>query len=167
MVSEKINEIINEQINKEFYSGYLYLSMSTHLHELGLFGFSSWLKIQAKEEVEHGLKLLDYLLERNSYVTLKQIRTPDFEFKGIISVFETLHEEEKRITSSVMDIAKTAEEECDRTTLAFIEWFIEEQVEEEQQVKDIIKRLELFGESSASLYLMDQELGKRKSNKVE
>ncbi len=161
MVSEKINEIINEQINKEFYSGYLYLSMSANLHELGLFGFSKWLKIQAKEEVEHGLKLLDYLLERNSYVTLKQIRTPDFEFKGIKSVFETLYEHEKCITNSVMNIAKTAEEECDRKTLTFIEWFIEEQVEEEQRVKEIIKRLELFGENTASLYLMDQELGHR------
>ena len=161
MVSEKINEIINEQINKEFYSGYLYLSMSAHLHELGLFGFSSWLKIQAKEEVEHGLKLLDYLLERNSYVTLKQIRTPEFEFKGVLSVFQTLYEHERCITHSVMTIAKLAEEECDRKTLSFIDWFIEEQTEEEQQVKDIIKRLELFGENNAVLYLMDKELGER------
>jgi len=162
MVSEKINEIINEQINKEFYSGYLYLSMSSNLHELGLFGFSKWLKIQAKEEVEHGLKLLDYLLERNSYVTLKQIRTPDYKFKGIKSVFETLYEHEKCITNSVMNIAKLAEEECDRKTLNFIEWFIEEQVEEEQQVKNIIKRIELFGEENSALYLMDKELGCRK-----
>ena len=161
MVSEKINEVINEQINKEFYSGYLYLSMSAHLHELGLFGFSSWLKIQAREEVEHGLKLLDYLLERNSYVTLKQIRTPEFEFKGVISVFNTLYEHEKCITNSVMTIAKMAEEECDRKTLSFIDWFIEEQTEEEQQVKDIIKRLELFGENNTALYLMDKELGER------
>ena len=161
MVSEKINEIINEQINKEFYSGYLYLSMSANLHELGLFGFASWLKIQAKEEVEHGLKLLDYLLERNSYVTLKQIRTPEFEFNGVTSVFKTLYEHEKCITNAVMNIAKMAEEECDRKTLTFIDWFIEEQVEEEQQVKNIIKRLEFFGEENAALYLMDKELGER------
>jgi len=161
MVSEKINEVINEQINKEFYSGYLYLSMSANLHELGLFGFSRWLKAQAREEVEHGLKLLDYLLERDSYVTLKQIKTPDFEFKGIKSVFETLYAHEKCITNSVMNIAKLAEEECDRKTLTFIEWFIEEQVEEEQQVKDIIKRIELFGEEKSTLYLLDKELGER------
>ena len=161
MVSEKINEIINEQINKEFYSGYLYLSMSANLHELGLFGVSSWLKVQAKEEVEHGLKLLDYLLERNSYVTLKQIRTPEFEFKGIKSVFETLYEHEKCITNSVMNIARLAEEECDRKTLNFIEWFIGEQIEEERQVKNIIKRVELFGDETSALYLMDKELGER------
>lgn len=161
MVSEKINEIINEQINKEFYSGYLYLSMSAHLKELGLFGFASWTKIQAKEEVEHGLKLLDYLLERNSFVTLKQISMPTFEYNGVISIFNKIYEHEKCITKSVMEIAKLAEDECDRKTLTFIDWFIEEQVEEEQNVKNIIKRLELFGEDKTSLLLMDQELGKR------
>ena len=162
MISDTINRIINEQINKEFYSGYLYLSMSAYLRELGLFGFASWTKLQAKEEVGHGLKLFDYLIERNSFVTLKQIKTPEFEFNGILSIFNTIYEHEKCITSSVMQIAKAAEEECDRTTLSFIDWFINEQIEEEQNVKDIIKRLELFGDDKTSLYLMDKELGERK-----
>jgi len=161
MLSEKINEILNEQINKEFYSGYLYLSMSAHMKELGLNGFASWLKHQAKEEVEHGLKIFDHLIDRNSFVTLKQIRTPEFEFQGIISVFNVIYEHEQCITRSIMSVAKLAEEECDRKTLTFIEWFIEEQVEEEQQVKDIIKRIELFGEEKSTLYLLDKELGER------
>lgn len=161
MISDSINNIINEQINKEFYSGYLYLSMSAHLRELGLFGFANWTKVQAKEEVEHGLKLFDYLIERNSFVTLKQIKTPEFEFNGILSIFNHIYEHEKSITASVMQIAKVAEEECDRTTLSFIDWFINEQIEEEQNVKDIIKRLELFGDNHASLFLMDKELGER------
>ena len=164
MVSEKINEIINEQINKEFYAGYLYLSMSAHLKELGLFGFATWLRDHAKEEVEHGLKLLDYLLERNSFVTLKQISMPSFEFNGVLSVFNLLYEHERCITKSVMEIAKLAEDECDRKTLTFIDWFIEEQVEEEQNVKNIIKRLELFGEEKSSLLLMDNELGNSSKN---
>lgn len=161
MISNNINNIINEQINKEFYSGYLYLSMSAHLKELGLFGFASWTRLQAKEEVEHGLKLFDYLIERNSFVTLKQIKTPEFEFNGIISIFNNIYEHEKCITTSVMKIAKAAEEECDRTTLSFIDWFIQEQIEEEQAVKNIIKRLELFGDDKTSLFLMDKELGER------
>ena len=161
MISDTINNIINEQINKEFYSGYLYLSMSAHLKELGLFGFAKWTRLQAKEEVEHGLKLFDYLIERNSFVTLKQIRTPEFEFNGITSIFNTIYEHEKCITESVMKIAKAAEEECDRTTLSFIDWFINEQIEEEQNVKNIIKRLELFGDDKTSLFLMDKELGER------
>ena len=161
MISEKINEILNEQINKEFYSGYLYLSMSAHLKELGLNGFASWLKHQAREEVEHGLKIFDYLIDCNSFVTLKQIRMPEFEFNGILSIFNMVYDHERCITQSIMTVAKNAEEECDRTTLNFVDWFIEEQIEEEETVKNIIKRLELFGEDKASLYLLDRELGER------
>lgn len=161
MISEQINEILNEQINKEFYSGYLYLSMSAQMKELGLNGFASWMKHQAREEVEHGLKIFDYLIDRNSFVTLKQIKMPEYEFKGILSVFNIVYEHEKCITSSIMSVAKKAEEECDRTTLAFVDWFFEEQVEEEEAVKNIIKRLEMFGEDKVALFLMDKELGER------
>ncbi|MBE7703853.1 MAG: ferritin [Cyanobacteria bacterium SIG28] len=161
MISENINVILNEQINKEFYSGYLYLSMSAYLKELGLNGFATWTKIQAKEEVEHGLKIFDYLIDCNSFVTLKQIKTPEFEFNGILSIFNYIYEHEKSITNSIMEIAKKAEEECDRMTLNFIDWFIAEQVEEEETVKNIIKRLELFGEDKVALYLMDKELSER------
>lgn len=162
MISETINEILNEQINKEFYSGYLYLSMSAYLKELGLNGFASWMRIQAKEEVEHGLKIFDYLISCNSFVTLKQIRTPDFAFQGISSIFNHVYEHEKCITRAIMSVAKQAEEECDRTTLSFIDWFIEEQIEEENNIKNIIKRLEMFGDDKVALYMMDQELNERK-----
>ncbi len=161
MISNTINEILNEQINKEFYSGYLYLSMSAHLKELGLNGFASWTRLQAKEEVEHGLKIFDYLIDCNSFVTLKQIRTPEFEFNGISSIFNHIYEHEKCITRSIMEIAKKAEEESDRTTLNFIDWFIAEQIEEEEAVKNIIKRLDMFGDDKVALYLMDQELARR------
>ncbi len=161
MISNIINEILNEQINKEFYSGYLYLSMSAHLKELGLNGFASWTRLQAKEEVEHGLKIFDYIIDCNSFVTLKQIRTPEFEFNGISSIFNHIYEHEKCITSSIMEIAKKAEEEGDRTTLNFIDWFIAEQIEEEEAVKNIIKRLDMFGDDKVALFLMDQELSKR------
>lgn len=161
MISETINEILNEQINKEFYSGYLYLSMSANMKELGLYGFANWLKQQAREEVEHGLKIFDYLINCNSFVTLKQIKTPEFEFDGVLSVFNHIYEHEKCITRSIMEVAKYSEDECDRTTLNFIDWFIEEQIEEEENVKNIIKRLELFGDDKVALYLMDKELGER------
>lgn len=161
MISNTINEILNEQINKEFYSGYLYLSMSAHLKELGLNGFAKWTKIQAKEEVEHGLKIFDYIINCNSFVTLKQIRTPEFEFQGILSIFNHIYEHEQCISRAVMTIAQKAEEENDRTTLNFMDWFIAEQIEEEEAVKNIIKRLELFGDDKVALYLMDKELGER------
>ena len=160
-ISDSINGILNEQINKEFFSGYLYLSMSAHLKELGLNGFASWTKIQAKEEVEHGLKIFDYLINCNSFVILKQIRTPEFEFNGILSIFNRIYEHEQCITNAVMTIAQKAEEENDRTTLNFMDWFIAEQIEEEENVKNIIKRLELFGDDKVALYLMDRELAER------
>lgn len=160
-ISDSINEILNEQINKEFYSGYLYLSMSAHLKELGLNGFASWTRLQAKEEVEHGLKIFDYLINCDSFVTLKQIRTPEFEFNGILSIFNHIYEHEQCITNAIMTIAQKAEEENDRTTLNFIDWFIAEQIEEEENIKNIIKRLELFGEDKVALYLMDKELSER------
>ena len=138
MISDAINEILNEQINKEFYSGYLYLSMSAYLKEMGLRGFASWMKLQAKEEVEHGLKIFDYLIDCNSFVTLKQIRMPEFEFNGILSIFNHIYEHEKCITRAIMTVAKKADEECDRTTVNFIDWFIEEQIQEEETVKNII-----------------------------
>ena len=161
MISEAINEILNEQINKEFYSGYLYLSMSAYLKELGLLGIASWMKHHAKEEVEHGLKIFDYLINCNSFVTLKQIKSPEFEFDGILSIFNRVYEHEKCITESVMKVAQRAEEECDRITLNFIDWFVAEQVEEELAIKNIIKRIELFGDDKVALYLLDKELGER------
>ena len=161
-ISETINEILNEQINKEFFSGYLYLSMSAHLKELGLFGFASWMRIQAREEVEHGLKIFDYLINCESFVTLKQIRTPEFEFNGISSIFNHIYEHEKCITNAIKTIVQKAGEENDITTLNFMDWFIEEQIEEERAVKNIIKRLELFGDDKVALHLMDKELGERK-----
>ena len=163
MISNTVNEILNEQINKEFYSGYLYLSMSAHLKELGLNGFASWMRHQAKEEVEHGLKIFDYLIDCNSFVTLKQIKMPEFEFQGILSIYNTVYEHEKCITRSIMSVAQKAEEECDRTTVNFVDWFIEEQIDEEEAVKNIIKRLEMFGDNKVALYLMDKELGERKN----
>ena len=161
MISTTINNVLNEQINKEFYSGYLYLSISAHMQKLGLSGFASWLKHQAKEEVEHGLKIFDYLLECNSFVTLKQIRIPEFEYKNVVDIFNMIYEHEQSVTRSVINVIKFAEEESDRLTLNFMEWFIQEQVQEEEAIKHIVKRLELFGAENSSLFLMDKELGER------
>ena len=161
MISEKINEAINRQINKEFYSGYLYLSMSAYLRESGLFGFAQWTKLQAEEEVQHGTKLFNYLIDRKGTVNLEQIAKPEFNFNSPIEIFKFIYEHEKLVTKSVMEIAEEAEDECDRTTLSFIDWFITEQIEEEKNIKDIIKRLELFGDDNTSLYLMDKELAER------
>ena len=163
MISERINEALNAQINKEFYSAYLYMSMSAYLRESGLFGFSQWTQIQAEEELEHGERIFNHLIDRKGQVELEKIEKPEFEFDGILELFEFIYEHEKSITGSVMSIAKQAEDECDRTTLMFIDWYINEQVEEEYQVLKIIKKLRKFGGDGSSLFLIDKEAGERKA----
>ena len=162
MISESINEALNCQINKEFYSAYLYMSMSACLRESGLFGFSQWTQIQAAEEIEHGEKIFNHLIDRKGRVVLDKIEKPEFEFGGILELFEFIYEHEKSITRSVMSIAKLAEDECDRTTLMFIDWYINEQVEEEYQVLKIIEKLRRFGKDGGSLFLIDKEAAERK-----
>ncbi|MCD8377305.1 MAG: ferritin [Candidatus Gastranaerophilales bacterium] len=165
MISEKINEALNRQINREFYSGYLYMSMSAYLRESGLFGFAQWTKLQASEELEHGEKIFNYLIDRKGRVELEAIQKPEFNFDGPVKLFEFIYNHERSITKSVMSIAEQAEEECDRMTSMFIDWYINEQVEEEYQVHRIIEQLRCFGEDRSSLYLIDKEAGERSSCK--
>ena len=160
MISERILNIINEQINREFYSGYLYLSISAHFREMGLFGFAHRTKEQAIEEMEHGMKLYQFVMDRDGKVVLTQINSPNIDLGTPLEIYEEIYNHEKYITSAVMDVAKFAEEECDRTTLSFIDWYINEQIEEEKNALDIIKRLKVFGDDKASLFLMDNELSK-------
>lgn len=160
MISERIINIINEQINREFYSGYLYLSISAYFREIGLFGFAHRTREQAAEEMEHGMKLFSFIIDRDGKVELKQISTPQFEMGSPTEIYQKIYEHEKSITNAIMDVARYAEEECDRTTLSFIDWYINEQVEEERNALEIIKRLKVFGEDKASLFLIDEELGK-------
>lgn len=158
MISERILSIINEQINREFYSGYLYLSISAYFREMGLFGFANRTKLQAAEEMQHGMKLFEFVIDRDGCVNLKQIDSPQVEFGSPLEIYEKIYEHEKSITNAIMDVARFAEEECDRTTLSFIDWYINEQIEEERNALDIVKRLKIFGDDKSSLFLMDNEL---------
>lgn len=162
MISEKINNALNQQINKEFYSSYLYLSISAYLRESGLLGFARWTKMQAKEELLHGEKIFDFLIDRKGTVHLDKIEKPELNFETPLELFEFIYEHEQSITQAIMCVAQQAEEECDRTTLMFIDWYINEQVEEEYNVLKIIKKLKQFGTDSSSLYLIDKEAGERK-----
>lgn len=161
MINEKVKRILNEQINKEFYSAYLYLAMSAYFDEMGLYGFANWTKVQAKEEVDHGMIIFDYLINRDSKIQLQQIDVPDVNFYSPLQVFEKVLEHEKTVTQAIDEIARMTLEECDLTTKNFINWYIKEQVEEEKNASDIITKLKLFGDEKASLYLLDSELAKR------
>ena len=161
VINEKVQNVLNAQINKEFYSAYLYLAMSAFFDEIGLYGFANWTKVQAKEEVDHGMILFDYIIERDGIVKLEQIDSPDRAFENPLQVFEKILEHEKFVTESINCVAQMSHEECDLATRHFINWYISEQVEEEANARDVIDRLKMFGDDRTSLYLLDKEMGQR------
>lgn len=161
MINEKVENVLNSQINKEFYSAYLYLAMSAYFDEIGLYGFSNWTKVQAREEVDHGMILFDYIIERDGTVKLTQIEAPDKDFQNPLQVFEKILAHEKYVTESINCVASMSEDECDLATRHFINWYISEQVEEEANARDVITKLKMFGDEKSSLFHLDQELGKR------
>lgn len=162
MIGENVKEILNEQINKEFYSAYLYLAMSGYLSEIGLYGFSKWAEIQAREEIDHGMIVFEYLIKQNAKIQLTNLETPNIKFGCPKEIFEQIYEHEKSITESINNIAKLTENECDLATRKFIDWYLDEQIEEEDNIHRILQKMKNFGTEKASLYLIDKELGERK-----
>lgn len=161
MINEKIQNVLNSQINKEFYSAYLYLAVSAYFDEIGLNGFADWTKVQAREEVDHGMILFDFIIERNGKVELAQIDVPEFSFGTPLEIFEKIYEHEKYVTNSINCVASMSDEECDLASRNFIDWYIAEQVEEERNVYEIILKLRMFGEEKAALYHLDKDLAAR------
>ncbi|MBO6256893.1 ferritin [bacterium] len=161
MINDKVKEILNEQINKEFYSAYLYLSMGAYLSDVGLYGFSKWMEIQSREEIDHGMILFNYILKRKAKVELKSLGAPELSFNGVEDIFNKAYEHERSITSAIDCIAGLTENECDLATRNFIDWYLKEQIEEEDNVLRIISKIKAFGSDKASLYLLDKELGNR------
>lgn len=161
MINNKVLDILNSQINKEFYSAYLYLAMSAFFNDIGLHGFANWTRVQAKEEVDHGMILFEYIVERDGLVKLEQVDAPERSFENPLQVFEKILEHEKYVTESVNRVAQLSDDECDLATRHFINWYISEQVEEEANTREVIDRLKLFGSDSASLYLIDKEMKHR------
>jgi len=161
VINKKVEDILNAQINKEFYSAYLYLAMSAYFDEIGLKGFSHWTKVQAKEEVDHGMILFDYIIERDGNVDLYQIEAPSKGFENPVQTFEMILDHERKVTESIKCVAELSEDECDMATRHFINWYISEQVEEEANVLDVIKKIKMFGTETSILYHIDKELGER------
>ena len=161
-LSEKLLEALNKQLANELYSAYLYLSMAAFLDSKGLPGFASWMKAQAKEELEHAMKFYEYINDRGGRVRLDAIPKPPEEWSSVKDVFEKALLHEKSVTASIYMLAEIAEEERDWATQVFLQWFIEEQVEEEKTFAEILGKLELSGETPQALLLMDSKLGERK-----
>ncbi len=161
MLNKKVHELLNTQINKEFYSAYLYLEFSNYFKAKGLDGFANWYMIQAQEERDHALLFYQYLQNNNAEVTLDAIDKPKTGFADSMSVLKAGLEHEIYVTSLINDIYAAAYEVKDFRTMQFLDWFVKEQGEEETNATDLISKMELFGSDPKSLYMLNQELGTR------
>lgn len=161
MMNEKVHEFLNQQINKEFYSAYLYLDFSNYFEEVGLDGFANWYKIQAQEERDHAMLFYQYLQNENQKVTLEAIAKPDKTFSSHMDVLKAGLEHEEYVTSLINDIYAAAYNVKDFRTMQFLDWFVKEQGEEETNANNLITKMELFGSDPKSLYMLNQELAAR------
>ncbi len=160
-MNAKVHELLNQQINKEFYSAYLYLDFSNYFKAKGLDGFANWYMIQAQEERDHAMLFYTYLQNENQEVTLEAIAKPDKKFQSSMDVLKAGLEHEEYVTSLINDIYGAAFEVKDFRTMQFLDWFVKEQGEEETNANDLISKMELFGSDARGLYLLNQELGTR------
>lgn len=160
-MDKELKDLLNQQINKEFYSAYLYLSMACYFDSVNLEGFSHWMKIQAKEEFSHAMKFYDFLIDRGEKVILEAIEKPPFNFNSVTDVFEKTLQHEKEITKNIEEIYQLAEKVNDRATSVFIQWFINEQVEEEKNVSVILEKLKMIKEHPQGILMLDSILAKR------
>jgi ferritin len=163
MLSQAMQDAINEQIKNELYSAYLYLSMSNHFVEKNLGGFANWLMVQFQEEQEHALKFREYVHKRGGQVVLKAIDQPPSSFGTHLEVFQQVLEHEKKVTNLINKLYELALKENDYATQVMLQWFINEQVEEEKNASEIIAYLEMIDARDTAVLILDHDLGKRKA----
>ena len=161
MLNAKVHELLNQQINKEFYSAYLYLEFSNYFKAHDLDGFANWYMIQAQEERDHAMLFYTYLQNENAEVTLEAIAKPDKKLDSHMAVLEAGLEHEQYVTSLINDIYGAAYDVRDFRTMQFLDWFVKEQGEEETNARDMIAKMKLFGDDPKSLYMLNQELAAR------
>ena len=161
MISKKIQDAFNKQINAETYSAYLYWSMSAVLEEMNLPGFASWMRVQAQEEMIHAMKLYSHIIERGGKVELTAIDGPPNQWASVRAVFEAGLKHEQLVTSLINGLVDLATEEKDHAGNMFLQWFVTEQVEEEATAMDVLGKLEIVGETAGGLYMLDKEMGQR------
>jgi len=161
MFNKKMEKSFNEQINEELYSAYLYLSMVAYFESTNLPGFANWMRVQTQEEIVHAMKFYDYINQRNGRVALTALADPQIEWKSPMDAFEAAYKHELHITDKINELVNLAIEEKDHAANMFLQWFVNEQVEEEKNPLDIIQKLKMIKDSSESLYMLDKELAAR------
>lgn len=161
MISKKMEKALNEQLNEESFSAYLYMSMSAHFKALNLPGFAHWMEIQAQEEFIHAKKFYDYIIQRGGRVALAKIEAPATEWASPLDAFEAALKHEQHITSRINSLVDLSMKEKDHASGIFLHWFVTEQVEEEENSGGIVEQLKLIGDSKSGIFMLDRELGQR------
>ena len=161
MLSKKMEKAINQQINAEIYSSYLYLSMATYFESKSLGGFSNWMRQQAQEELFHGMKMFDFVCERGGRVTLMAIEKPASKWASPLDAMKNVLSHEQKVTGLINDLVNLAQDERDHATNIFLQWFVSEQVEEEDTAGSMVDKLKLIGKDANGLFMLDTELGQR------
>ena len=161
MLDERMEEALNYQLNRELYSGYLYLAMAAYFDDQDLPGFANWMRIQAQEELSHAMKFYDYLVRRGGRAVMDAIEAPENEWESAVAVFEQVYQHEQMVTGLIHKLVDLALEISDHATNNFLQWFVAEQVEEEESSSGVLQKVKLAGESGSGLYMLDQELAQR------
>ena len=161
MISETLAAALNKQINAEMYSSYLYLSMSAWFETKSLSGFANWMRVQAEEETFHAMKMFDYLHERGGRVILEAIERPEAHWESPLAVIEAVLRHEEHVTSLINKLVDVAMDERDHAGTYFLQWYVEEQVEEEANVGTLLERMKMIADDSAGMFALDVEMSKR------
>jgi len=162
MISNKMQDALNRQINAEIYSSYLYLSMSTYFESINLKGFASWIRVQAQEELVHAMKIYKYIAEKGGRVILTSIEAPPTEWDSAVAALENILKHEQKVTGLINDLVDFAILQKDHATNSFLQWFVDEQVEEEASADEMLQKLKMVGDSGSGILMLDHELGERK-----
>jgi len=161
MIKEKIREALNQQLNAELYSSYLYLSMAAYFESINLKGFANWMRVQTQEELVHAMKFYDFIIERGGKVVLSSIEGPPTEWASPLAVFEHAYEHEQKVTGLINNLVDLSAAEQDHATSNFLQWFVAEQVEEEASADEVVQKIKLMGDASGGLFMLDRELAQR------
>jgi len=161
MISKKMQDALNEQINAELFSAYLYLAMAAEFESNNFKGFAHWMEVQAKEETEHAKRLYDFVNDRGGRVTLKVIAAPPSEWKTPLAAFEAAYEHEQKVSAMIHNLVDVARGEKDKAAEVMLNWFVEEQVEEEASTSEIAEKLKMIRESTNGVFMLDNALAKR------
>lgn len=161
MISKKIEKALNEQENAELFSAYLYLSMEAYFKSLNLNGFANWMRVQTQEEIAHAMKIYEFINERGGRITLKAIDGPEIKWGSPLAVFKAVYEHERKVTGLINNLVDLAIKEKDHATNTFLQWFVNEQVEEESSADEMVQQLKMMEKAPGGMFMLDRELGQR------